>query len=412
MGAPLSAVRNRRNSRGVRRRRDRIPGDGLAGRGGDHRDHRRIGRRLRGGLRQRAALELPRPPPSAMAVARADGQPARAAQCGRRVRSCRTDRQPRRQARRVLHRAADLPQHDRRLDSCPSSSPTWRSISSQLSATSDSTACWCGRNRALRRCPMNPSWRSKLREDLGAPAGRFVALVEQRGTPFLFLQPHLAARRYRELTAKLPGVRMHYAVKAASHPVVLSTIAICGGGFDVATSAEVALLQELALPMDRCIHTNPIKKPVDIDVAYAAGIRTFVVENRCEVEKFAGRPTDIELLVRLAFRNPAAKSDLSSKFAGGPSDAELLVKHVIAAGVQFAGFSFHVGSQSSSAQPFDTALRGTLELATHIADSLGVRARVIDIGGGFPVPYREPVPTIDAIADVIDGALGPARDDF
>jgi len=259
---------------------------------------------------------------------------------------------------------------------------------------------------------MNPSWRSKLREDLRADAGRFSALVEQHGTPLLVLQPHLAARRYRELTAKLPGVRMHYAVKAASHPVVLSTIAICGGGFDVATSAEVALLQELGLPMDRCIHTNPIKKPVDIDVAYAAGIRTFVVENRCEVEKFAGRPTDIELLVRLAFRNPAAKSDLSSKFGVEPSDAELLVKHVIAAGVQFAGFSFHVGSQSSSAQPFDTALRGTLELATHIADSLGVRARVIDIGGGFPVPYREPVPTIDAIADVIDGALGPARDDF
>jgi hypothetical protein len=50
MGAPLSAVRNRRNSRGVRWRRDRIPGDGLAGRGGDHRDHRRIGRLLRGGL--------------------------------------------------------------------------------------------------------------------------------------------------------------------------------------------------------------------------------------------------------------------------------------------------------------------------------------------------------------------------
>ena len=39
-------------------------------------------------------------------------------------------------------------------------------------------------------------------------------------------------------------------------------------------------------------------------------------------------------------------------------------------------------------------------------------SRVIDIGGGFPVAYREQMPTIDAIADVIDDALGPARDDF
>ena len=129
-------------------------------------------------------------------------------------------------------------------------------------------------------------------------------------------------------------------------------------------------------------------------------------------QKFAGRPADIELLVRLAFRNPAAKSDLSSKFGADPAEAELLVKHVIAAGVQFAGFSFHVGSQSSSAQPYRAALRGTLDLVAHIAETPRRADRVIDIGGGFPVAYREPMPTIDAIADIVDDVLGAARDDF
>jgi ornithine decarboxylase len=259
---------------------------------------------------------------------------------------------------------------------------------------------------------MNPSRRSKLREELWADAAWLAALADRHGTPLLVLQPQLVARRYQELAARLPDFRLHYAVKAAPHPIVLSTIAVCGGGFDVATSSEIALLQELGLPMDRCIHTNPIKKPVDIDVAYAAGIRTFVVENRCEVQKFAGRPADIELLVRLAFRNPAAKSDLSSKFGVKPTDAELLVKHVIAAGVEFAGFSFHVGSQSASPQPYGTALRGTLEVIAQTAESLGVQTRVIDIGGGFPVTYREPMPTIEGIGDVVDAALGPERDDF
>jgi ornithine decarboxylase len=259
---------------------------------------------------------------------------------------------------------------------------------------------------------MMTSLRSKLRDELRANAGQFAALAQKHGTPLLVLQPHLVARRYRELTASLPGFQMHYAVKAAPHPIVLSTIAICGGGFDVATRGEIDLLQQLGLPMQRCIHTHPIKKPVDIDHAYAAGIRTFVVENPCEVQKFAGRPSDIELLVRLAFRNPTAKSDLSAKFGVDPKDAELLVKHVIAAGVQFAGFSFHVGSQSLSARPYDAALRGTLELIAHIDESLGVRTRVIDIGGGFPVPYRETVPTIGEIADIVDSVLGPRRADF
>ncbi|HEV7423470.1 MAG TPA: type III PLP-dependent enzyme [Mycobacterium sp.] len=261
---------------------------------------------------------------------------------------------------------------------------------------------------------MDSQRRSRLRDDLRSQAGEhgWSDLVATHGTPLLVLDPGRVAEQYALMTRHLRGFGLHYAVKALPHPAVLTTLASAGCGFDVATSAEVALLQRLGMPMDRCIHTNPIKKPVDIDVAYEAGIRTFVVENTCEVQKFAGRPADIDLLVRLAFRNPAAKSDLSSKFGVEPADAELLVKHVIASGVQFGGFSFHVGSQSSTAQPYGTALRETLGLITHIAASLGVHSRVIDIGGGFPVSYREPMPTIAAIAGVIDGVLGPARDDF
>ena len=259
---------------------------------------------------------------------------------------------------------------------------------------------------------MNRSRRSQLRDELRVDGRRWTALAERHGTPLLVLQPHLVARRYRQLHDALPGFRLHYAVKALSHPVVLTTIALCGGGFDVATSAEVDQLQQLGLPMDRCIHTNPIKKPSDIDHAYAAGIRTFVVENPCEADKFAGRPDDIEVLVRLAFRNPTAKSDLSSKFGVDPSDAELLVKHVIASGARFAGFSFHVGSQSASAEPYRSALRGTLDLIAHIHRTLGVASRVIDIGGGFPVSYRNSMPAIDAIADIVDDVLGDARDEF
>lgn len=263
---------------------------------------------------------------------------------------------------------------------------------------------------------MNPRRRSQLRDELRERSHRWAELVKTHGTPLLVLEPHLVARRVRQLQNALPDFGLHYAVKALPHPVVLSTIAICGAGFDVATRGEVDQLQQLGLPMHRCIHTNPIKKPADIDHAYAAGIRTFAVENACEAQKFAGRPADIELLVRLAFRNPAAKSDLSSKFGAELSDAELLVKHVLAAGVQFAGFSFHVGSQSPSAEPFRVALQDTLHLVAHLRDALGVRTRVLDIGGGFPVSYREPESPIQAVAAVVDSVFGglgaPGRDEF
>ncbi len=259
---------------------------------------------------------------------------------------------------------------------------------------------------------MNPLRRSQLRDELRDRGRRWSELARTHGTPVLILEPHLVARRFDELRAALPGFGLHYAVKALPHPIVLSTIAICGGGFDVATRGEIEMLQQLGLPLHRCIHTNPIKKPADIDHAYAAGVRTFVVENPCEAEKFTDRPDDVELLVRLAFRNPGAKSDLSTKFGVEPADAELMVKHVLATGVRFAGFSFHVGSQGDSAEPYRHALRQTLELATHLQHSLGVPTRVIDIGGGFPVSYRDAAPTVGEIGAAVDDVLGDRRGQF
>ncbi|MFB1295029.1 type III PLP-dependent enzyme [Mycobacterium sp. pW049] len=257
---------------------------------------------------------------------------------------------------------------------------------------------------------MNPQWRSRLRDELRDRGPRWEKLARKYGTPLLVLEPHITARRFRELQAALPGFGLHYAVKALPHPIVLSTIAICGGGFDVATRGEIELIQRLGLPLHRCIHTNPIKKPVDIEHAYSAGVRTFVVENACEAEKFTGMPDDVEILVRLAFRNPTAKSDLSAKFGAPPADAELLVKHVLSAGVRFAGFSFHVGSQGTSMAPYRRALEETLELIAHLQTAVGVQTRVIDIGGGFPVSYRECAPPVGDVGAIVADVLGTTHD--
>ena len=235
--------------------------------------------------------------------------------------------------------------------------------------------------------------------------------MEQHGTPLLVLDPYRVVEQCRLLASHLPGFRLHYAVKASPHPAVLRAVAAGGGGFDVATNAEIDLLGTLGLPVDRCINTNPIKKLSDIDHAYVAGVRTFVVDNPLEAQKFAGRPTDIDILVRLAFRNPSAKSDLSTKFGADPADAELVVKHVLAAGVRFAGFSF---TSAARVRPPSRTGRAARHPGTGNPDHRDTRCatRIIDIGGGFPVSYREPMPAIGAIADIVDEVLGDRRDEF
>lgn len=256
---------------------------------------------------------------------------------------------------------------------------------------------------------MNPQRRSQLRREMRAGARHWRGLVASHGTPLLVLDPYRVAAQYSLLTEHLRGFRLHYAVKALPHPAVLTVLAASGSSFDVATAAEVDLVRSLGISTGRCIYTHPVKKPADIDHAYRHGVRTFVVDNPVEAQKFVGRQADIEVLVRLAFRNPTAKSDLSTKFGADPADAELLVKHVVAAGVRFAGFTFHVGSQGPSVAPYGRALRSTLELTRHVEQTLGLHVPVVDIGGGFPVSYRDDMPSIAAIGDAVEEVLGRHR---
>ncbi|MBB5162579.1 diaminopimelate decarboxylase [Mycobacterium sp. AZCC_0083] len=181
---------------------------------------------------------------------------------------------------------------------------------------------------------MNPLRRLQFRDALRSQARthRWSDLIAEHGTPLLVLDPYRVAAQYSMLNEHLRGFRLHYAVKVLPHPAVITVLAACGSSFDVATTAEVDHVRSLGVPMDRCIHTHPVKKPADIDHAYAQGIRTFVVDNPVEAQKFVGRPSDIGIVVRLSFPNPSAKSDLSAKFGVDPAEAELLVKHVIAAG--------------------------------------------------------------------------------
>ncbi|WP_123023318.1 type III PLP-dependent enzyme domain-containing protein [Mycolicibacterium stellerae] len=261
---------------------------------------------------------------------------------------------------------------------------------------------------------MDPSLRSQLRDSLKArsDAEGWRALIAQHGTPLLVLDPYRVVERCRLLKSHLRGFGLHYAVKTLPHPAVLRAVAASGCGFDVTARAELDLLGKLGLPIDRCINTNPIKKLTDIDRAYLAGVRTFVVDNPLEAQKFAGLPADINILVRLAFPNPSAKSGLSVKFGVDPADAELVVKHVLATGVRFAGFSFHVDGRGTKPESYGSALRGTLDLVTHIAETLGVTTDVIEIGGGLPVSLRDPRSTIDKISDIVDETLGDRRDEF
>jgi ornithine decarboxylase len=256
---------------------------------------------------------------------------------------------------------------------------------------------------------MNMTHRTALRHDLRVWARNvdLRALIRRNGTPLLVLQPERAAARYRALRSALPFVRFHYAVKALDHCAVLRAVHGAGGFFEVASRSELDSVQAVGSDLGACLYTHPIKRTSDIDDAYRRGVRKFVVDNAHEIEKFIGRPDDIQLLLRLSFRNPEAKVDLSAKFGAEPADAVDLVAYAIENGVRVNGLSFHVGSQTNSARPYRAAISQCLRLIDQIRLGLDHELEILDIGGGFPVAYRDGICNADDIIEAIRALLTP-----
>jgi ornithine decarboxylase len=218
-------------------------------------------------------------------------------------------------------------------------------------------------------------------------------LALRHGTPLLVVDCNEIRSQYRALSAALPGVDLHYALKPLPFAPVVATLRDLGAGFDVASTGEIKLVRSQRVDAERCIHTHPIKTNADIAAALRFGIRTFVVDNPDELQKFVPYRKRAELLLRISFRNPTAVVDLSRKFGCEPGAARTMLELARNVGVRVRGLSFHVGSQVADSTRFVEAIDACREILIR-ARGDGHALEVLDIGGGFPVAYAGSLPRI------------------
>jgi ornithine decarboxylase len=212
-------------------------------------------------------------------------------------------------------------------------------------------------------------------------------LVRDFGSPLLIIDCARVRQQYRKLRRALPGVDLHYALKPLPHAAVVQTIIEQGGWLDLATTGEAQLARRLNVAPERCIHTHPIKRDIDIRNALDYGVRTFVADNPDEVRKFKPYAARAALLLRVSFRSPGAVCDLSRKFGCDPEDAIELARLAAGLGIDVQGFSFHVGSQASDALKHVEAVDACAKLLSAARrEKLGTLG-TLDIGGGFPIDY-------------------------
>jgi ornithine decarboxylase len=229
-------------------------------------------------------------------------------------------------------------------------------------------------------------------------------LTARYGSPLFIIDAERVRRQYRRLAAALPGVALHYALKPLPHASVVNTLNAEGAFFDLATNGEIELARRLGVAPERCIHTHPIKRDSDIRTALAYGVDRFVVDNPDEVRKFVKYRNRCALLIRISFRSPEARSDLSRKFGCEPEAVTGLLRLAGELRIKVAGLSFHVGSQAAGPAMFIEAIARCADLMRAAGDA-GHPADTLDIGGGFPVEYLQPCMAIEEFCAPIRAAL-------
>jgi ornithine decarboxylase len=153
-----------------------------------------------------------------------------------------------------------------------------------------------------------------------------------------------------------------------------------GVRFDCASGREIRdVLSIHEATSNAIIFANPHKTLVDMALAKDVGIERTVVDSPEEVDKIARSGWRPDIVVRLAVDDAASRSPFSIKFGAEKGIWHDIMKRISANGLSFCGLSFHIGSASGD----PTQYKRAIQTCKQFVETVGTRAHVIDIGGGF-----------------------------
>lgn len=215
-------------------------------------------------------------------------------------------------------------------------------------------------------------------------------------TPVLLMDADRIRDKAGLIGSNVSASRVFYAVKANPDPAVLGLMDSIGLGFEISSEGELRLLADLGVAASRIITSNPVKSERFIREASEYGVGYYAFDSEAEVEKLATEAPGAKVYVRLAVPNEGSEWPLSRKFGVEPDMALDLLRQAAGRGLSPVGITFHVGSQCLNMYNWDTALYKARAL-WEAAAAEGLRFRVLNIGGGYPICYNKGVVGVEAI---------------
>lgn len=242
-------------------------------------------------------------------------------------------------------------------------------------------------------------------------------LADRYGTPLYLMDEARIrenCRRYTDCLDIMPeGSMILYAGKACCFKDMYRIITEEGMGADVVSSGELFTALSAGFDPSKLFFHGNGKTDTDLECAVNEGIGYIVGDNEDELYALSAvasycRKTQ-KILLRLTpgidphthkkIRTGGIDSKFGSLICDGTAE-RLAVAASHMDGVELCGFHCHIGSQIFDAQPFVDAAEIMSEFCAGLYRNHGIRTKILDLGGGFGVPYTDSDPELDVRSTV------------
>jgi diaminopimelate decarboxylase len=231
-------------------------------------------------------------------------------------------------------------------------------------------------------------------------------LVAEYGSPLYVYELGAVRAACADLTACLPaGAQVLYSLKANPHPALVAELGRLGCGAEVSSAIELATALAAGIAPELVAYTGPARSPEETVAAIRAGARLFSVDSGRQytvlAESAARTGTAVDVVLRVnpdrAASGPGlAMTGVASQF--GVDEQLLLDRPGLfrpKPGSAIVGLHFYLGSNIADADGLVRQFTDSVDSAARICRALGLRPRLLNLGGGFPHPYAQPGQALD-----------------
>jgi ornithine decarboxylase len=223
-------------------------------------------------------------------------------------------------------------------------------------------------------------------------------------TPYLLMDLDAVEVAYRGFNEALPGVTVRYATKCNPDERILRRLHAAGSAFEIASSSELQTLTSLGVRAEDLVFSNPIKPWRQIQEAARAGVWRFAFDSASELDKLAEHAPGAAVYVRLRTSGLGSEVPSEGKFGVGAGQAVELMLLARTLGLEPYGIAYHVGSQMTNPVAWEVATRESA-VVMRALEGRGIKLRLLNIGGGFPARYVDPVPDLSEYGACIRQAI-------